>query len=67
MRLDKLNMSEENQVHVFNNTTIAGDVVGRLSSILGYAIASLLIHLVRTSSRLHNFTRLTPPDTQHRL
>lgn len=46
MRLDKLNMSEENQVHVFNNTTVAGDVVGRLSSIYGYALASMLIHLV---------------------
>lgn len=50
MRLDKLNMSEENQVHVFNNTTVAGDVVGRLSTVIfGFSLSCLLIYSVRST------------------
>jgi len=47
MRLDVLNASEANQIHVFNNTTIAGDVIGRSSIIiLGYTFAVVLIYTV---------------------
>eukprot|EP01127_Copromyxa_protea_P004654 TRINITY_DN14487_c0_g1_i1.p1 TRINITY_DN14487_c0_g1~~TRINITY_DN14487_c0_g1_i1.p1 ORF type:complete len:653 (+),score=105.65 TRINITY_DN14487_c0_g1_i1:141-1961(+) len=47
MRLDRLNMSEENQVHVFNNTAIAGDVIGRMSIVVfGYFLSYMLINFV---------------------
>lgn len=65
MRLDKLNMSEENQVHVFNNTTVAGDVVGRLSTVIfGFSLSCLLIYSVR---HVQILMRLNSEDSEYRV
>eukprot|EP01125_Pyxidicula_operculata_P016362 TRINITY_DN561_c1_g2_i1.p1 TRINITY_DN561_c1_g2~~TRINITY_DN561_c1_g2_i1.p1 ORF type:complete len:501 (+),score=71.45 TRINITY_DN561_c1_g2_i1:104-1504(+) len=44
MRLDKMKIPEENQVHVFNNVIVTADFGGRLAIVLlGYGLGAILI------------------------